>query len=89
MAYRVELAPAAQRDLRRLSHQALELMATAMHVLAEDPRPRGVRKVLGQEDTWRIRVGPFRVIYDIYDSRNLVVVLRVLRRREDTYRQSL
>lgn len=54
--------------------------------LAENPRPRGVRKIRGTEHCYRLRVGPYRVIYDVLDARQLVVVLGVGRRTESTYR---
>ena len=86
MPYRVELAPAAQRDLRRLPPQVQARLATPIQALAHTPRPPGVRKVQGQERTWRIRVGQYRVVYDVHDDRQLVVIFKVDRRRESTYR---
>ena len=86
MPYRVELAPAAQRDLRRLPLQVQARLATPIRSLAHSPRPPGVRKVKGQERTWRIRVGPYRVVYDLYEGEQLVVIFKVDRRRESTYR---
>ena len=86
MPYRVELAPAAQRDLRRLPPQVQARLATPIQSLAHTPRPPGVRKVQGQERTWRIRVGQYRVVYDVHDDRQLVVIVKVDRRRESTYR---
>lgn len=86
MPYRVELAPAAQRDLRRLPTQVQSRLAAPIQSLAQSPRPPGVRKVQGQETTWRIRVGPYRVVYDIYNDQELVVVFKVDRRSESTYR---
>ncbi len=86
MPYRVELAPAAQRDLRRLPREAQARLAAPIQALGESPRPTNVRKVRGQDRTWRVRVGPYRVVYDIYDEEALVVVLKVNRRRESTYR---
>lgn len=86
MPYRVELAPAAQRDLRKLPREALERLAGPVRALGETPRPPGSLKVRGERQTWRIRVGPFRVIYDVDDDRSLIVVLKVDRRRETTYR---
>ncbi|MEK7807078.1 MAG: type II toxin-antitoxin system RelE/ParE family toxin, partial [Chloroflexota bacterium] len=56
-------------------------LATPIQALAEDPRPAGVRKLRGEERTWRIRVGPCRVVYDIYDDRALVVILKVAGRK--------
>ena len=86
MPYRVELAPAAQRELRRLPPEVQARLAVPIRDLGEDPRPIGVRKLRGEDRAWRIRVGPYRVVYDVYDDRELVVVLKVGRRRESTYR---
>lgn len=56
----------------------------AMLALEDDPRPRGCHKLF--DDIWRICVGNYRVIYKIDDERKEVVVGKVARRREDTYR---
>lgn len=87
MPYRVELAPAARRDLRRLPVAVQQRLAGPILALADTPRPPGVRKVRGQVCTWRLRVGTYRVIYDVDDSDRLVVVLVVDRRSETTYRR--
>ncbi len=87
MPYRVELAPAAQRDLRGLPREIQARLAAPILALAEDPRPAGARKLRGEERTWRIRVGPYRVVYDIHADRALVVILKVARRSETTYRR--
>ena len=50
-------------------------------------RPAGARKLRGEERAWRIRVGPYRVLYDVRDDRALVVVLKVARRSETTHRR--
>lgn len=68
MPYRVELAPAAQRELRRLPGQVQERVVGPILALSEDPRPQGARKVRGEERTWCIRVGVFRVVYNIFDD---------------------
>ena len=87
MPYRVDLAPAAQRDLRRLPREVQARLATPIQALAENPRPAGVRKLRGEEWAWRIRVGPYRVIYDIHDDRALAVILKIARRSETTSRR--
>ncbi|MBI4336789.1 MAG: type II toxin-antitoxin system RelE/ParE family toxin [Chloroflexi bacterium] len=87
MAYRVELAPATQRELRQLPRIVQARLAAPIQALAKSPRPVGGRKLRGEERTWRIRVGPYRVVYDIYDDQALVVVLKIARRSETTYRR--
>jgi mRNA interferase RelE/StbE len=85
--YRVELSSAAQRELRRLPQEVQARLEVPILALAQDPRPSGVLKLRGEERTCRMRVGPYRVVYDIHDDRGLVVVLRVARRSETTYRR--
>ena len=67
--------------------QDFERLRNAIRSLAEEPRPRGVRKIRGTENAYRIRVSNYRVVYDVYDSDNLVLILQVARRSETTYRQ--
>jgi mRNA interferase RelE/StbE len=89
--YRVEISPAADRDLEKLKSrirmQDFERLRNAVRALAEEPRPHGVRKIRGAEKAYRIRVGNYRVVYDVYDGDNLVLILQVTRRSETTYRQ--
>lgn len=87
MRYKVELSPAAQRDLKSIPDAPKEAIAKTILGLGENPRPTGVRKISGSQRAWRIRVREYRVIYETYDDRRLVVVLRVDRRRERTYRR--
>jgi mRNA interferase RelE/StbE len=85
-AYRVDLAPAAQRQLKRLPPGAAATLRGPILALGLDPRPPGATKLAGS-DFWRLRVGDLRVI-DAVDARaKVVVVLRVARRSESTYRR--
>ncbi|HET9457293.1 MAG TPA: type II toxin-antitoxin system RelE/ParE family toxin [Candidatus Limnocylindrales bacterium] len=83
---RVELAPAAQRQLRRLPPGDAAHCRAPILALAIDPRPPGATKLAGT-DFWRLRVGDLRVVYLIEDDARVVVVLRVARRSERTYRR--
>jgi mRNA interferase RelE/StbE len=83
---RVELAPAAQRQLRRLPPGDAARLRGPILALAIEPRPLGAVKLAGTE-LWRLRVGDLRVIYVIDDAAGLVVVLKVARRSESTYRR--
>jgi mRNA interferase RelE/StbE len=83
--YRVELAPAAQRQLRRLPPGSAARLRGPIFALAIDPRPAGVTKLSGT-DFWRLRVGDLRVIYAVDDRAHLAVVLKVARRSPSTYR---
>jgi mRNA interferase RelE/StbE len=89
--YRLEISPAADRDLvrfkDRISRQDFERLREAVTSLAEYPRPHGVRKIKGTENAYCIGVGSYRIVYEIYDKDNLVLILQVVRRSETTYRQ--
>ncbi len=83
--YRVELAPAAQREFRRLPPADGARLRAPILALARDPLPAGVAKLSGT-DFWRLRVGDLRLVYLVDWAARLVVVLRVARRAESTYR---
>ncbi|MEM6392918.1 MAG: type II toxin-antitoxin system RelE/ParE family toxin [Planctomycetota bacterium] len=83
--YRVELTRAAERQLRKLPALARERIETAIEQLINDPRPRGCVAFKGLKNGYRIRVGDYRVIYQVNDGELLVVVVRVGGRR-DVYR---
>ena len=86
MTYRVEVAPAAERQLRRLDAKDRTRIAERIRSLAADPRPRGAERLSAPESLWRIRVGSYRVIYQIQSSQLIVLILRISHRRE-VYRQ--
>jgi mRNA interferase RelE/StbE len=81
---RVVIAPAAQRQLRRLPPGDAARLRGPILALGIDPRPPGVSKLSGT-DFWRLRVGDLRIVYLIDDGS--VVVLKVARRSERTYRR--
>ena len=85
MAYRVEVAPAAERDLRKLDAHVRKQVIREMLLLEENPRPHGVEKLELKEKLYRIAVGPgknYRVIYQIRDEVLLVLVVKVGNRKE-------
>ncbi len=79
--YRVEFSRAAGRQLHKLPNAVAQRLVRAAEALEPDPRPPGVRKVAGSGDSYRIRVGDYR----IEDARLIVLVVRVGHRR-DVYR---
>jgi len=89
--YRLEVSSAADCDLEKLKgrirRQDFERLRDAVRDLAEEPRPHGVRKIKGEERAYRIRVGSYRVVYEVYDNDNLVLIIQMARRSETTYRQ--
>jgi mRNA interferase RelE/StbE len=80
--YRVFLLRAAERDLRRLPVRLHDRIINAIQELADQPRPSGCRKLSGSDHDWRIRVGDYRIVYEIDDAALEVRVNRVRHRRE-------
>lgn len=85
MVYEIQLRRSAQKELDAVRGPAYSQLARAINKLANQPRPPRVRKLAGG-DLWRLRVGSYRLVYAVDDSAHLVIVVRVARRREDTYR---
>jgi mRNA interferase RelE/StbE len=82
MPYRVELKPRADKQLRALPRSVQLRVVRALDDLADEPRPQGVKKLAGKDDLYRIRVGDYRIIYQIQDERLVVLVVRIGHRRE-------
>jgi mRNA interferase RelE/StbE len=84
--WRVELAPAAPRQLRKLPPDATARVRGPSLALGRDPRPPGAVALAGSP-SWRLRVGDVRIVYVTDEAARTVVVLRVARRNESTYRR--
>ena len=84
-SYQIEIKPSASKELEKLPRQMVVRVVAAIRELAEDPYPQGVRKLSGFDRTFRIRVGDYRVLYDIYENRLVIEIIRI-RHRKDVYR---
>lgn len=83
--YRIVVSRSAEKDLKRLSTSIFKRVAVKIDTLAENPRPSGSKKLKGtQDELWRIRVGDYRIIYEIGDELKLVDIRRI-RHRKDVY----
>lgn len=85
MTYQLLILPRAQRELASLPVEVFRRIRHAIRQLSSEPRPPGSRKLTGRSG-WRIRVGAYRVVYEISDAAASVTVLHVGHRR-DVYRQ--
>ncbi len=77
MRYKVEILKDALKQLKKLSSELQERIKLKIDDLATEPRPKGVKKLKGKENAYRIRVGDYRVIYDIFDDILLVNVVEI------------
>ncbi len=82
--YKIEVERKAGRVLRKLPPEARSRITTRIQSLANSPRPRGILQI--EPGTYRLRVGNYRIIYQIIDKDQIVVIIHIRRRREDTYK---
>ena len=73
MTYAVTILRSAQKQLAKLDARTRSRISSAIHALADDPRPPGCKKLTGRP-AWRIRVGTYRVIYEIQDKELVVTI---------------
>jgi len=82
VSYQVDIAPAAQREFKRLPPEVVRKVDAAILELEQTPRPHGCTKLEGSENEYRVRVGDYRILYVIDDKARLVTIARVRHRRE-------
>ncbi len=83
--YRVRTSPDADKQLAKLDGSVRARVAQKIDALAENPRPPGCKKLKGDDNLWRVRVGDYRIVFSIHDDLLLIVVIRIAHRR-DVYR---
>lgn len=84
MAYRLYFQPRAEKALLKAPREMQKRLRTAVLALAESPRPHGAKKLKGKRDTWRIRVGDWRVVY-VPDDHAKAVIVTVMGHRREVY----
>ncbi len=84
MTYTVTILRRAQKELSALPQDVYVRMRESIWKLADEPRPSGSRKLAGRSG-WRIRMGAYRVVYEIDDAEHVITVMHIGHRR-DVYR---
>ena len=85
-SYRVLIKASAAKELEAVDQKKdRQRIVAGIRSLADDPRPSGCEKLAGQDDRYRIRVGRYRIIYEIGDTQLVVFVVKV-GHRKDVYR---
>jgi mRNA interferase RelE/StbE len=83
--YSIRFAESAARSLKKLPASPRGRIAAKIDALANNPYPPGTRKMTGEDHAYRIRVGDYRVVYDVFEDAIVVLVLRI-GHRKDVYR---
>ena len=77
MAYAVVIQDSASKALRKLDKPVRERIAAAIDALADDPRPAGIKAIVGERSSFRMRVGDYRVLYEVEDDQLVVLVVKI------------
>ena len=85
-SFNLQWRSSTKKDLRKLPFREVERILAEVESLAEEPFPHGSEKLAGAEHTYRIRVGDYRVIYEVFTQSRIVDIQRV-RHRKDVYRK--
>jgi len=80
--HKIYLEGAAERDLKRLTAEEFNRIIENIRGLRDNPRPPGCRKIASSKNDWRIRVGSYRIIYEIDAKATAIKILRIRYRRE-------
>jgi len=83
--YTITFARSARKELERLSADVVGRIFPRIEALAQNPRPPGCRKLRGFENLWRIRIGDYRVVYQVFDDKMVVDIVAV-RHRSQIYK---
>ncbi|MBF0471954.1 MAG: type II toxin-antitoxin system RelE/ParE family toxin [Gammaproteobacteria bacterium] len=81
MNYTISIKRSAQKSLGKITSNDRALIIDKIRLLSENPRPAGSKKLTGRE-AWRIRIGNYRVIYEIHEGELLILVVAIGHRRE-------
>jgi len=82
MAYTIQFKPAAMRQFEKLPRDVQKRVARRVEALGGDPFPSGCKRLAGSPDVWRVRVGDYRVVYQVQGEGLLILVLKIGHRRE-------
>jgi len=83
--YKLEISATAEKQLKKLDRGDQIRLLRTIQRLAEEPRPKGCRKLRGYVDVYRLRVGTYRILYRVENHRLVVLVLKI-GHRKDIYR---
>ena len=84
--YKVEISKSADRDIHKIERKSIKPIFEAIKELSENPYPTQSKKLKGAEDSYRLRVGSYRVLYEINKKEKCVVVYHI-RHRRDAYKK--
>lgn len=83
--YKIEISTSAEKALKKIPNKDITKIVDAIQILAINPYPDICRKLSGEENTFRIRQGNYRIIYEVLGKKLLILILKI-GHRKDIYR---
>ncbi|PIQ09953.1 MAG: type II toxin-antitoxin system mRNA interferase toxin, RelE/StbE family [Ignavibacteriales bacterium CG18_big_fil_WC_8_21_14_2_50_31_20] len=83
--YNLSIERSAEKNLRKLSSVYFTKIITKIQELSNEPHPKGCKKLINNENFWRIRVGDYRVIYEVIEVESIIKIYKI-GHRKDVYR---
>ncbi len=80
--FKISIARSARKELESLPRYVVEKVVIEIEHLAENPFPKGSKKLKGDKNRWRIRVGDYRIIYSILFKELIIDIIRIRHRKE-------
>ena len=87
MNWNVKIAKRASKQMKRISKKDVQYLLNALESLIEDPYWGDIEKISGETNTWRRRVGNYRILYEIFSNEKFVSVFDIRRRTTTAYRR--
>jgi mRNA interferase RelE/StbE len=86
MTYDIQFRRSARKELEQLPSTIAEHILNIILALGDEPRPQGCKKLHGAANLWQVRIGDYRVIYEI-DEQGRIIIVEVIAHRKDVYRK--
>lgn len=80
--YSIELSKKASKELSKLHNPILKRLLEAIEKLRENPYPAACKKLVDTDSLWRIRVGSYRIVYNVAEEIKIVTITRVAHRKD-------
>jgi mRNA interferase RelE/StbE len=87
MSYELFIEHRAEKDLKKLEPVLFNLIIAEIKNLSENPHPHNSKKIVGSKNDWRLKIGDYRVLYEI-DNRNRVIKIMKAKHRREVYRNN-
>ena len=85
MNWNVKLANRTSKEMKKIPKKDAERLLFILEEISENPYRGDIEKIKGEENTWRRRIGSYRIIYEIFTTQKLIWVFSIKRRTTDTY----